>query len=57
MASKKNTCNWSKAQETKTRETSLLTSGEELVLSGKNGKSHMAESMVGFVRMWMAGLT
>jgi len=57
MASKKNTCNWSKAQETKTRETSLLTSGEELALSGKNGKSHMAESMVDFVRMWMAGLT
>lgn len=57
MASKKNTCNWSKAQETKTWETSLLASGEELALSGKNGKSHMAESMVDFVRMWMAGLT
>ena len=38
IASKKNTCNCSKAQETKTRETSLLASGEELALSGKNGK-------------------
>jgi len=57
MASKKLLVTDRKRRKRKRGKTSLLASGGELALSEKNGKSHMAESMVDFVRMWMPGLT